>query len=155
MGNKLVPVLVGGALIGILSSIPIISAVNMCFCAWAILGGALAAFMYVKASAEPVTPGGGFSTGALAGLIGSIIYVVLFVPLALFLNLPNQYRAMLHQYYGSKLYDPDVDGYIVLGAAVLLSFVFLTVMAGVGGLLGAKIFEKRGAGEAPPPPPTY
>lgn len=155
MGNKIVPVLVGGVLIGVLSSIPIISAVNICFCAWAIVGGALAAFMFVKKSPEPVSPGGGFSTGALAGLIGSVIYVILFVPIALLMNLPIKYSAMLHQYYGSRLYDPDVDGYIVLGGAVLLSFVFLTVMAGVGGLLGAKIFEKRGAGEALPPPPAY
>ncbi|MEO6393992.1 MAG: hypothetical protein ABIP75_19215 [Pyrinomonadaceae bacterium] len=155
MGDKIVPVLVGGVLIGILSALPIISAVNVCFCAWAIVGGGLAAFMYIKKSPDPVSAGGGFSTGALAGLIGSIIYTILFVPIGLLMGAPNSYREALRQAYGKRLYDPDLDGYILMGVACLLTFIFLIVMAGVGGLLGAKIFEKRGAGEVPPPPPAY
>ena len=52
--NKLKPALLGGLIVGILSSIPF---VNYCCCIWALAGGGLATFLYIKSSPTPIRPG--------------------------------------------------------------------------------------------------
>ncbi len=72
MNNKLKPALIGGVVLGILSVIPFVSAVNLCCCLWAILGGMLATYLYVKNSPTPVDAGDGAVLGALAGVVGAL-----------------------------------------------------------------------------------
>ena len=83
MNNKLKPALIGGAVIGILSVIPLVST---CCCLWAILGGLLASYLYVKNSPTPVTVGEGAIVGALAGVVGAIIAFVIGIPISLLLG---------------------------------------------------------------------
>src|SRR5215203_2445099 len=82
MNNKLKPALIGGVVLGLLSVIPFVSAVNVCCCLWAILGGMLATYLYVKNSPTPATAGDGAILGALAGLVGAVISVILGIPVA-------------------------------------------------------------------------
>src|SRR5436190_13964844 len=83
MNNKLKPAVIGGVVLGLLSVIPFVSVVNVCCCLWAILGGMLATYLYVKNSPTPVTPGEGAVVGALAGIIGAVISVILGIPISL------------------------------------------------------------------------
>lgn len=156
MDNKLKPALIGGVVIGILSVIPLVST---CCCLWAILGGLLASFLYVKDSPTPATPGDGAIVGALAGLVGAIISFVIGIPLALLLGGmmvgmmsgmlegmdPSQAEIMRQRMLASQ----TVGGAIFNGFIVA---VLLLIFSTLGGLVGVPLFEKRKGG--PPPPPA-
>ena len=83
MNNKLKPAVIGGVVLGLLSAIPFVNFVNICCCAWAILGGLLASYLYIKNSSTPATAGDGAVIGAIAGAIGAVIYLVIGIPLAI------------------------------------------------------------------------
>src|ERR1044072_249723 len=83
MNNKLKPALIGGVLIGVLSVIPFVSAANLCCCLWAILGGMLATYLYVKNSPTRASAGDGAVLGVIAGGVGAVLSFVLGVPIAL------------------------------------------------------------------------
>jgi len=162
MNNKLKPALVGGVVLGLLSVIPFVNVVNVCCCLWAILGGMLATFLYVKGSPTPATPGDGAILGALAGVVGALISLILGIPISLAMgptmrNLvidllarvdPRQAELMREQIEaaGSSI------GPVIINALILA--VLLFVFSIIGGLLGVPIFEKRKAALPPPPPGT-
>lgn len=162
MDNKIKSALIGGAVLGVLSAIPFVGALNLCCCAWAILGGALAVYMYVKGSPAPVSTGEGAMLGAMAGGIGAVIYVILGVPMnyivgntmarlltSLMGNMdPAQAEAIRQQMEASQ-----TIGAIIINAIIVA--VLLAVFSTIGGLIGVPLFEKRkgGAGMPPPPPP--
>ena len=82
--SKLQPVLLGGLVLGLGSVIPGVSFGNLCCCGWAIVGGALAAYLLTRRSPVlPITNGDGAWAGALAGVVGSLINLVIGVPLSL------------------------------------------------------------------------
>ena len=160
MSDKLKPALIGGVVLGILSVIPFISAGNLCCCLWAILGGMLASYLYIKNSPTPANAGDGAVLGAAAGAIGAVISVVLGVPIAwamgptmrnMIISLmenadPRQADIMRRQLEASG----DAIGPIIIQS--LIGAALLFVFAIIGGLLGVVIFEKRKGG-APPEPP--
>ena len=162
MNNKLKPALIGGVVLGLLSVIPFVSAVNVCCCLWAILGGMLATYLYVKNSPTPATAADGAVLGAVAGLVGALISLILGVPISLAMgptmrNLiislvervdPRQADMMRQQFEaaGSSI------GPVIINALILA--VLLLVFSIVGGLLGVPLFEKRKAMMPPPPPDT-
>jgi len=161
MNTKLKPALIGGVFIGVLSVIPFVSAANLCCCLWAILGGMLAAYLYVKNSPVPASPGDGAVLGLIAGALGAVISVVLGVPIALAMgptmrnmivslmqNVDQRQAEMMRQQFeaqGNAVAPLIIQS--MIGAALLFVFAI------VGGLLGVVIFEKRKG--APPPPPTF
>ncbi len=144
--NKLKPALLGGLISGILSIIPIL---NNCCCIWAVLGGLLASFLYIRGSALPVSTGDGAIVGALSGLFGGILYLVLGIPLALLLGSGAQFESYMRQ---SGLEVPLTGIALVLISAILVVAMIL-IFASLGGLIGVPIFEKRKGQSAPPPPP--
>lgn len=171
MNDKMKPAMMGGAILGILSVIPVVSAVNVCCCAWAILGGLLATYMYVKGSATPATIGDGAMLGALAGVIGAVIYVVLGIPIGLLTS-----NASMNAMVGvMERMNPEMGAemrrqaeamqglgtgeiLVAMLPGMLMGAVALVVFATIGGLIGVPIFEKRkggGAGTPPPPPPDF
>ena len=171
MNNKMRPALIGGVVLGLLSSIPFVNLVNTCCCAWVLMGGALAAYLYIKQSPTPVTPGEAAQVGLLAGVVGTVLLFVVGIPLGLVAG--DAMNAMLVKFFegvnpqaaeamrqaveqqqnmplSQRL--PQMIGFSLMNAVVTILFATL------GGLLGVAIFEKRkGAGggtmSAPPPPP--
>ena len=159
MNDKLKPALIGGVILGILSAIP---AVNTCCCIWALVGGLIAANIYIKASPNPVTPADGAIVGAIAGAIGAVLIVVVGIPLQLIFG-----TAMASMMGGlMQNADPDQAAQIQqamasglgFGRAILNALMYsvtAVIFSAVGGLLGVALFEKRkgGPGVPPPPPP--
>ncbi len=168
--NKLQPAIIGGVALGLLSAIPFINFFNICCCAWAILGGALAAYLYIKKSPTPASIGDGALLGLIAGGIGAIVYVVIGLPLGLltgnaFSNMAvrfaeranpeqadifrAQIEAMQNQPIGERLLT--ALPFTFIGVILLVAF------ATVGGLIGVAILEKRKGNNtgAPTPPPNY
>ena len=160
MNDKLKPALIGGGILGVLSVIPFVNAVNVCCCLWAILGGMLATYLYVKSSPRPATAADGAVLGAMAGAVGAVISVILGIPIDIamgpmmqnmFVEMvarldPRQAELLRAQFAaaGTSI-TPTIINALILAA---LLFFF----AVIGGLLGVPIFEKRKGG-APPPPP--
>lgn len=162
--GKLQPALVGGLITGILSSIPVIDAGNLCCCLWVLLGGAIAARMLVKRSPYlPITTGDGAEAGALAGVVSAGIVLVIGVPLGLLLNSSN--TESLRQIADSignpafreaTLQVTDMMRDHALLFALLSWFIRSIIMiafATVGGMIGVAMFEKRKGQQPPPPPP--
>jgi hypothetical protein len=160
MNNKLKPALIGGVVLGLLSVIPFVNAVNVCCCLWAILGGMLATYLYVKNSPTPANAGDGAILGALAGVIGAALSLVIGIPISLAMgptmrNLvigllervdPRQAEMMRQQFESAG----TSIGPVIVNALIMA--ILLVVFSIIGGLLGIPIFEKRKAGPPPPPP---
>ena len=77
------PALIGGAVVGVLSALPIVNMGNVCCCLWVVGGGAVAAYVLQQNQSTPITPGDGALAGLLAGLAGAFIYLVLSIPITL------------------------------------------------------------------------
>jgi hypothetical protein len=160
MNNKLKPAIIGGLVVGLLSAIPFVNLANFCCCLWAILGGALASYMYIKGSPTPVKIGEGALLGVLAGAVGAIIYVVLGIPLAILAG--GAMRALMLQLLQNA--DPSMARQMryqmmnqSIPATILAGFGYAILLIGfstIGGLLGVSIFEKRKGDVTPPPPPN-
>jgi hypothetical protein len=161
MSNKLKPAIIGGVVLGLLSVIPFVNFANACCCLWAIVGGMLATFLYVKQSPTPVNAGDGAMLGGLAGLVGAVISVVIGIPIDLVMgpvmrNMmiglaarldPRQADIIRQQIEASG--GPSVAGTII---NALIVAVLLVIFSIIGGLIGVPIFEKRKGGPPPPPP---
>lgn len=162
MNNKVKPALIGGVLLGLLSVIPFVNAINVCCCLWAILGGMLASYLYVKNSPTPVSTGDGAIVGAIAGAIGAVISIILGIPinyamgptmrnliLSLFESVDRQQAELMRRQM--ELTGESIAGLIVNALILAVLLFFFSV---IGGLIGVAIFEKRKGGPVPPPPPS-
>jgi len=169
MNDKLKPALIGGVVHGVLSGIPFVNMGNVCCCAWAILGGVIAVYLYIKDSQTPVTMGEGALLGVMAGLIGTVISWVIGIPLSLIVGDPispllvslienidprqaEEYRRQVELAQNMPLIQRLP--YMILG--MVMGIAFYATFATAGGMIGRAIFEKRATvPDVPPPPPTY
>jgi hypothetical protein len=159
MNNKVKPALIGGVLLGLLSVIPV---ANTCCCLWAILGGMIASYLYVKNSATPATPGDGAMIGALAGAFGAVIVLVLGIPISYATGptLRNWLLSMMEnmdprqaEMFRQQL-EMSGDSIVPVIINALILAVLLFIFSIIGGLIGTALFEKRKGGATPPPPPV-
>jgi len=160
MNNKLKPALIGGVVLGLLSVIPFVNWVNFCCCLWAILGGMLASYLYIKNSPTPVTPGDGAMVGVLAGAVGAVIAIIIGIPISLavgaamnemLIRLIENANPGQAQMMRGQMAAQTVAGAIGRG---VIGAILLFVFAIIGGLIGVPLFEKRKASMPPPPPPA-
>ena len=145
MSNKLKSALIGGLIAGVLSAIPI---VNYCCCIWGIGGGAVAGLMYIKGSPIRVPTGDGAIVGALAGVVGALIYLLIGLPIAFLFGAAAIEEQLTRS--GVKL---PVSGALFLVVGALLAAICIIILTTIGGLLAVPIFEKR-KDSMPPPPPS-
>ena len=161
MNNKVKPAVIAGVVLGVLSAIPFVNILNLCCCLWAIVGGVLASYLYIKDSPTPVNAGDGAVVGAIAGAVGAVVYVILGIPLAIVGGAAM--REMMIKWITSmdpaqadlirRQMEAQGDGIAGIIVQTLIGAVLLVVFAVLGGLLGIPIFEKRKGGPLPPPPP--
>jgi hypothetical protein len=160
MNNKLKPAIIGGVVIGLLSIIPIVNLGNACCCLWAILGGLLATYLYVKNSPVPASPGDGAILGVMAGAVGAVIVIVLGIPISiiaggitreLFIRIMESINPSQAEMIRAQM----VAGETIVGAIVngIILAVLLVIFSTLGGLIAVPIFEKRKRDTVPPPPP--
>jgi hypothetical protein len=143
------PALIGGAVSGALSALPIISAGNVCCCLWVVTGGAVAAYLLQQSRPAAITVGDGALAGLMAGATGAFVYLLISIPITILVapmerimveriidsgNLPPEYRELIGTFAGSA-------------AGLVFSFVFMlcigSVFSTIGGVLGAAIFKKQ------------
>ena len=140
--------LIGGAVAGVLSIIPFVSS---CCCLWAIGGGLLAVFLYLKKSPTPMQPGDGAMLGATAGVVAAAIYLIIGLPIVMMAG-----TAQFEQALGQAGVQVPFSGTALLLFGMLMGVVAQIAFAAIGGLIAVPIFGKSGgAGTAPPPPPDF
>src|SRR5918993_471213 len=137
MNERTKAALIGGVVAGIPSVIPIIS--TCCFI-WAIGGGFLAVFLYLKNSPTVMAPGDGAKLGLMAGAIGAGIYLIVAVPMMLLGGAAN---------IASQMERSGGEAAGMAGLAAGLGFAIVFVVAAiliglgaVGGLIGAAVLGK-------------
>jgi hypothetical protein len=148
MNSKTKAALIGGVVAGILSAIPV---VNYCCCIWAIGGGVLAVYLFVKNTGSVVTPGGGASLGAVTGGIAAVIYLIIALPLNLIIGTAAM-AAQMEQMERAGVSIP-LSGMALVIVFVIIGAVCVFVFTLLGGVIGAPIFGKGGGAAVPPPPP--
>jgi len=149
MNNKLKSALLGGLIVGVFSAIhSLIPIVGVCCCIWSIIGGVVAALIYVKGSPTPVKLGEGAMVGGLAGVVGGIIYVVIYLPIAILWGMAT----MQEQLDRSGVHLP-FSGTILMIVGSIIGAVILVLLSTLGGVIGTAIFEKRKGNNAAPPAP--
>ncbi len=161
MNSKVKPGLVGGVILGLLSVIPFVNWANICCCLWAILGGLIGSYLYIKKSPTPATAGDGAIVGVFAGLVGAAIAIILGIPINLLVggamarlmislveNLDPRQAELIRERFAASQTTAGTIINAIVGA------IFLFIFAVVGGLLGIPIFEKRKSTVTPPPPPA-
>ncbi len=156
MSNKLKPALMVGGGLGLLlvitvllSAVPFMKLIGCCNCLWPIAGGLLATMLYIKASPLPASVLDGLIIGALVGVIGGLIYLVIGLPLTYFVNGVEAMDAQIRQL------NPNfpLSGVVLMIVGGFVGFIIFIVLSIIGGLIAVPIFEKRKAGIEPPPPP--
>jgi hypothetical protein len=147
MTSKLKPALLGGLVTGILSVIPFVST---CCCVWAILGGMLASFLYIRSSPAPVSTGDGAVIGVLSGVFGSLIYLIIGLPIALIFGI-----AQMEEGFRRAGVEVPVTGVALALLGAFIVVVLLLIFSTVGGLIGVPIFEKRKGAQPPAPPQNF
>lgn len=144
------PALIGGAVVGLLSVMPIVQMGNACFCLWALVGGAVAAKLLIDHSPQPLVSRDGARIGLLAGLFGALIYFVIETPITIL-----QMSAVLESAKNMPFANDEARAiYERIGQnqmlrvllALLFTFIGSVLLMGftvLGGMLGVAIFEKR------------
>jgi hypothetical protein len=156
------PALLGGLFIGVLSSLPVVNAANLCCCLWVVAGGLLTTYLEQQDRPDAVPASEAALGGLLAGVVGAVLASI--VAVALFsvsgAAIQEQIRNQLEQ-------NPQIPAQVRDRLMMLFAgHNFPLVQAGVtlpvyavfgmlGGLLGIAIFRKKPAaagGDSPEPP---
>lgn len=154
MNDKIKPALMGGGALGLLLVITVLISsfvpfIGCCNCLWPIAAGVLATMFYVKGSPTPATVVDGAIFGALAGVIGGLIYLVIGLPLSYLINGVEAMDAQMRQF------NPNfpIAGVVLLFVGGIIGFVIFVILSTLGGVIGVPIFEKRKSTIDTPPPP--
>jgi len=135
--------LIVGVLTALLSSIPLISAVNCLLCGWFWMGGIFGVWLYRNLTKESLTTGKAVVMGLVAGLIAAVLTTVLglifsgnTVPLT-----PEQMQQLEEAMGESAKIFEDPTTLTLIGA--VFSLVLYPLFTAIGGAIGAAIFKPK------------
>jgi hypothetical protein len=146
------PALIGGLIAGLGSLVPVFNLANLCLCAWAWVGGIVAARMLTTRSVRTLTYADGARIGLAAGVIGGLIYFLINTPI-----LTWQMDRLIRTISTLPQFPPEwtetflqvqqnmVTRVCIALASSLLYGLVLAAFTVLGGVLGVAIFEKRQA----------
>lgn len=154
--SKLVPALIGGGVMAVLSSFPVISIGNCLCCMWVLFGGGLAAYLYSRELPpdQLLSSGDGALVGLIAGLFGALFTTLLS---SLFILIGFQFSPEIFSEFMESSQDMPSEFRDLmknwtsgggLGSFMVIMNLFINIIADsifgtLGGLLGAAIFAKQ------------
>ncbi|HUL73469.1 MAG TPA: hypothetical protein VLT86_10230 [Vicinamibacterales bacterium] len=158
---KFRPALFGGLLVGVLSSVPFVSAGNLCCCLWVVSGGVLTAYLMQQEKPEPIEAGDAALGGLVAGLIGAVITVIIGQVLLSVTGplVQDQIRRVLESNPDVPPEVKDMVGRFTTGGGIALLQLAIVlpvyaIFGLLGGLLGMAIFKKKVTPPQAPATPT-
>jgi hypothetical protein len=160
------PALTAGAVAGLLSAIPFVSAANCVCCLWIVGAAAIAVKLLARTTPVALKAGDGAVVGALTGIVAAVVQTLLSIPLRSFnLDLAQRILDKAGELGGEM--PAGLDGFFQGASATLtpgwflLGLFFSAALFGafgaLGGIIGVSLFAKKGAPPqapaAPPAPP--
>lgn len=158
------PALTAGAVAGLLSAIPFVSAANCVCCLWIVGAAAIAVRLLARTTPVVLKAGDGAVVGALTGIVAAVVQTLLSIPLRSFnLDLAQRILDKAGELGGEM--PAGLDGFFQGASATLtpgwflLGLFFSAALFGVfgalGGIIGISLFAKKAVPtQAPPPPPA-
>jgi hypothetical protein len=119
-----------------------------------VIGGFLAVWLYERRTGNYLTVGSGARLGWITGIFAFLIMMVMFTLSVILLasgdGIQQSFREMLSmrgspevaQQFDQLINSPAGLAFLLFGM-LLTSFLMLTILATVGGALGAKVLEKE------------
>lgn len=159
------PAVIGGLIVGVFSAIPGVSALNCCFCAWALIGGAVAVSMTVNRSSRFPSSSEAAQIGLRAGAVAALTFLFLSIPI-LISGVTTEASLKLVESIFGNLSNPELQA--VMDEAMeearnqstlerlLTSLPFLLIQAGIYlgfTVLGSVLTRVLRRPTSPPPPP--
>lgn len=146
--------LIAGAIAGVLSGLPLIGIVNLCFCLWIILGGILSSYILTSGFPQPVKSGDHAISGLLAGIFAAIISFIISLPfMAMSSKLMGRIFDSLFKAYGEGVPPVLEEAFSGKGfsvalipfyvAGLILNMVIYGLFGLIGGLIGGALFKKQ------------
>lgn len=145
-----VPALIGGAVAGVLSGIPIL---NCLCCLWVIGGALLASYLLVKDSPIALTAGDGAIVGIFTGIVAAVVDAIISIPFHA-LNSAFMQRLMERIAEYTEEMPSGLDTWMEGGAfetsgpifllGLVISVVIFSILGALGGIIGISIFGKKG-----------
>lgn len=145
MADTSKPAFTAGIILGVLYLVCAVFAVPaeaVVLLAAPFLCGILAVYMSGKSSPPAVGMGGGVKLGAVTGVIGGLVLVVIGAPLLYFILSAVAGDEIREQLRQSGINLP-FSGFLLLVIATAIEAVIGVVLAAIGGLIAAPIFGKR------------
>ena len=154
--SKLIPALIGGAVIAVLSTFPIISAGNCLCCMWVLGGGFLAVYLYKKdlPKDSEMSQGDALLLGLIAGVFGALFATLInyfflaigFKPGMAFLesvlksrqDISPEIKDMLNTLRGESFIGP-----MLILFQLVVKLVIYSVFGMLGGVIGGAVFNKK------------
>jgi hypothetical protein len=148
--GRYTPALLGGLLIGVLSSLPVVSAGNLCCCLWVIVGGLLTVYLQQQNRPDPLETSEAIVGGLIAGVVGAVITGVVGMLMMSFTSglwQPEMQRA----FEENPDIPPQVRDFMMrllsgesLGLVMLLFYLpVFAIFSMLGALLGLAFFRKK------------
>lgn len=143
----LISALIAGVVIGLLGNLPLLNLVNCILCLWVWLGGILAVFLYrrFEKGQSVLTAGQGAGLGALAGLIGAFVGVVVYA-LTSFISMPLYANmARFFEIEGDLPFDTVSPSSVLASTFIffLLDVVLYPLFGAISGFITASLLVKK------------
>ena len=144
-----VPALIGGALGGVLSGIPLL---NCLCCLWIIGGAMLASYILSKNSPVALTAGDGAIVGIFTGIVAAVIDAIISIPLA---AVNREFMMSIMEKIGEYADEMPAgwETWLEGGGAgatlsmqmigLLISAVVFAGLGALGGIIGISLFGKK------------
>ena len=155
--SRIRPAALAGLALGAASGLPVVNMVNCACCSWVVLGGFLAAHLYLKNQPPSLEPPWGdvAVVGLLAGVIGAAVTAVLSLPFALLGSSMGMWSAFQEAFAEADM-PPELRNLIatlgsgtlavgLVGVSFVLNLFVFALFATVGALLGAATLHRKPA----------
>ena len=145
------PALIGGATLGILSTLPYIRAGNCVFCLWVLAGGAIATFLLNKQRPGGLKYGDGATAGVFSGLFGAIVATIVGIPVKM---LQKAELEQAGQQISQSQMPPAVKEFVLqamqpginvtfLLIGLVIGIIIYSIFAAAGGALMVAILNRK------------
>jgi len=143
------PVLIAGAIAGVLSAVPLVNLLNIICCLWILVGGVIGVYILKSDSGRKIEYGEGALIGLLSGLVAAVVSTVLNTLLALAgLNIGMMMmQRMINRFPEFEQFRDMMSaarvGVFSIITGLLFSLVIFGAFGALGGVIGTAIYGKK------------
>lgn len=134
---------IGGLVMAVLSSVPILSLINCLICAGLWIGGIVAVWFYKRQTGQLVSAGRGAAIGAVAGVIGAILATLVTLAFG-----GAMLESMIAADTTGTLRD-SMGGFVGTGVTTAIAFITNIILYPLFGAIGGGAFAALTQPKAP------